>query len=375
MFSQIGTILGGFSLIRQENVVCISSLFIVCNTIDWATIVSNCCIIMSHVHTRFKSSALGLNRFSIPQARMSAQSIPQVAVVMGSCTAGGAYVPAMADETIIVRKNGTIFLGGPPLVKAATGEEVTAEELGGAELHCSVSGVADHLAEDEAHAISLTRSVIANLGPSISHSAPQFCSEEPLYPPEELRGMVPVDRKKPWDVRAVLARVLDRSRFHEFKANYGSTLVTGFGNLYGRTVGIVANNGILFTESALKGSHFVQLCCQRSIPLMFLQNITGFMVGKKHEAAGIAKAGAKMVMAVANASVPKITLVIGGSFGAGNYGMCGRAYDPNFLFMWPNSRISVMGGDQAAHVLAIVEEDKHKRSGKVCSVQHVGKWG
>lgn len=306
---------------------------------------------------------------------MSAQGIPQVAVVMGSCTAGGAYVPAMADETIIVRKNGTIFLGGPPLVKAATGEEVTSEELGGAELHCSISGVADHLAEDETHALSLTRSVIANLGPFMPPNPPHpenpGKSEEPHYPPEELRGLVPVDSKKPWDIRAVLARILDGSRFHEFKGLYGKTLVTGFGNLYGRTVGIVANNGVLFAESALKGSHFVQLCCQRHIPLIFLQNITGFMVGKKHEAAGIAKAGAKLVMAVANASVPKITLVIGGSFGAGNYGMCGRAYDPRFLFMWPNSRISVMGGEQAAHVLAMVEEDKHQKAGKVCLKLHV----
>lgn len=299
---------------------------------------------------------------------MSAAGIPQLALVMGSCTAGGAYVPAMADETVIVRNNGTIFLGGPPLVKAATGEEVTAEELGGAQLHTTVSGVADHLAEDEAHAISIARSTIANLGsvPTQNQSVNKPVIE-PLYSPEELRGVVPIDTRKPWNVKSVLARILDGSRFHEFKANYGKTLITGFGNLYGQPVGIVANNGVLFTESALKGSHFVQLCSQRKIPLIFLQNITGFMVGKKYEAAGIAKAGAKMVMAVANSSVPKVTLVIGGSFGAGNYGMCGRAYDPNFMFSWPNSRISVMGGEQAANVLAIVEETNQKRAGKVSS--------
>ncbi|GMH35178.1 hypothetical protein BSKO_03046 [Bryopsis sp. KO-2023] len=305
-------------------------------------------------------------RIFFNQARMSASGISQVAVVMGSCTAGGAYVPAMADESIIVRNNGTIFLGGPPLVKAATGEEVSAEELGGAVLHCSTSGVTDHLAENEDHAVSLTRDVIGNLGSNPTGNNPYMKGEfmEPLFPKEELRGIVPVDARKPWDVRAVLARLLDGSRFHEFKANYGKTLVTGFGELYGCPVGVVANNGILFSEAAVKGAHFVQLCGQRKIPLIFLQNITGFMVGKKYESSGIAKDGAKMVMAVANVQVPKITVVIGGSFGAGNYGMCGRAYDPRFMFMWPNARISVMGGEQAANVLSMVEGDKRKRSGK-----------
>ena len=334
------------------------------------------------------------------QAKMSASGIPQVAVVLGSCTAGGAYVPAMADESIIVRGNGTIFLGGPPLVKAATGEDVTAEELGGAELHCTTSGVADHLAENEAHALSLTRSILANLGQNLpsgggggrnipsnlnSSSSPGGANawdgnldngsaagvrwEEPRFDPLELRGVVPADPRQPWDVRAVLSRILDGSRFHEFKERYGTTLVTGFGKLYGRTVGIVANNGILFSEAALKGAHFVQLCAQRGIPLVFLQNISGFMVGKKYEAGGIAKDGAKMVQAVANAAVPKITLVLGGSFGAGNYGMCGRAYSPNFMFMWPNSRISVMGGDQAAMVLHLVEREKRAREGREWPVE------
>lgn len=325
------------------------------------------------------------------QARMSAAGIPQIAVVMGSCTAGGAYVPAMADESIIVRGNGTIFLGGPPLVKAATGEDVSAEELGGAELHCTTSGVTDHLAESEQHAISIARNILGNLNmaaagisPSCSpsqatcmvHNAqllqrasslPVPAWEEPLFPAEELRGVVPADPRKPWDVRAVLARLLDGSRFDEFKKQYGATLVTGFGKLYGQPVGIVANNGVLFSESALKGAHFVQLCAQRGTPLIFLQNIMGFMVGRKYEAGGIAKDGAKMVMAVANAKVPKLTVLIGGSFGAGNYGMCGRAYSPNFLFMWPNARISVMGGDQAAGVLATVEEAKRKRDGQTWS--------
>jgi len=302
------------------------------------------------------------------QARMSAAGIPQVAVVMGSCTAGGAYVPAMADETVIVKGNGTIFLGGPPLVKAATGEVVGAEELGGAELHCSQSGVTDYMADDESHAIELTRSIVSNLNvsPSLTRAGGGAAAEfqEPLFPPEELRGVVPSDPKQPWDVRAVLARVLDGSRFQEFKAKYGTTLVTGFGNLHGHTVGIVANNGVMFSEAALKGSHFVQLCSQRGIPIIFLQNITGFMVGKKYEAGGIAKDGAKMVMAVANAKVPKITVILANSFGAGNYGMCGRAYSPNFLFMWPNARISVMGGEQAAEVLAQVEKEKRERNGE-----------
>ncbi|KAL3134811.1 Methylcrotonoyl-CoA carboxylase beta chain, mitochondrial, variant 2 [Trebouxia sp. C0010 RCD-2024] len=328
------------------------------------------------------------------QARMSAAGIPQIAVVMGSCTAGGAYVPAMADESIIVRGNGTIFLGGPPLVKAATGEDVTAEELGGAELHCTTSGVTDHLAESEPHAISIARNILGNLnmaaagtstspspsqlGDAMAHSQqllqrasslPTPAWEEPLFPAEQLRGVVPADPRKPWDVRAVLARLLDGSRFDEFKKHYGATLVTGFGKLYGQPVGVVANNGVLFSESALKGAHFVQLCAQRGTPLIFLQNIMGFMVGRKYEARGIAKDGAKMVMAVANANVPKLTVLIGGSFGAGNYGMCGRAYSPNFLFMWPNARISVMGGDQAAGVLATVEEAKRKRDGQSWSAE------
>lgn len=309
-------------------------------------------------------------RIFFNQARMSAAGIPQIAVVLGSCTAGGAYVPAMADENIIVRLNGTIFLGGVPLVKAATGEDVTAEELGGAELHCTTSGVADHLAENEAHALSLTRNVLANIH-NTTYGAPDgiLPYEEPRFDPSQLRGVVPADPRQPWDSRAVLARVLDGSRFHEFKARYGTTLVTGFGKVYGRTVGIVSNNGILFSEAALKGAHFVQLCAQRNIPLVFLQNISGFMVGKKYEAGGIAKDGAKMVQAVANAAVPKITLVIGGSFGAGNYGMCGRAYSPDFMFMWPNSRISVMGGDQAAMVLHLVEREKRIRDGKEWSVE------
>lgn len=317
------------------------------------------------------------------QATMSAASIPQIAVVLGSCTAGGAYVPAMADESIIVRGSGTIFLGGPPLVKAATGEVVSEEELGGAEMHTTTSGVADHLAESEEHALALTRSIIGTLGskttavgvgapwsPTIDTDTTSTSStslstlqyEEPKYPPEQLRGVVPTDpRRHPVDVRAILSRILDGSNFHEFKSNYGKTLVCGFGTLYGMPVGIVANNGILFSEAALKGAHFIQLSAQRNIPLLFLQNINGFMVGKKYEAGGIAKDGAKMVTAVACADVPKITLIYGGSFGAGNYGMCGRAYDPRFLFMWPNARISVMGGEQAAGVLHVVEYEKRKR--------------
>jgi 3-methylcrotonyl-CoA carboxylase beta subunit len=303
------------------------------------------------------------------QARMSAAGLPQIAVVMGSCTAGGAYVPAMADESIIVRGNGTIFLGGPPLVKAATGEEVSAEQLGGGVLHCQTSGVSDYLAENEAHALSLTRSLLRN---ACTQSSSMFdmkpghpdilkSPEEPKFPATELRGIVPHDPRQTWDVRAVIARLVDGSRFQEFKALYGTTLVTGFARLFGIKVGIVANNGVLFSESALKGCHFVQLCGQRGIPLLFLQNISGFMVGRKYEAGGIAKDGAKLVMAVANVPVPKITLVLGGSFGAGNYGMCGRAYSPNFMFMWPNARISVMGGDQAANVLHLIELDKRRR--------------
>jgi 3-methylcrotonyl-CoA carboxylase beta subunit len=291
------------------------------------------------------------------QANLSAAQIPQVAVVMGSCTAGGAYVPAMSDETIIVRDQGTIFLAGPPLVKAATGEIVTSEDLGGGDVHTRVSGVADHLAENDRHALFLARRVISNLN-HVRPPMPKLQSvEEPLFDPSELYGIVPTDTRKPWDVREVIARVVDGSRLDEFKARYGSTLVTGFAHLYGIPVGILANNGILFGESAQKGAHFIELCAQRGIPLLFLQNITGFMVGQKAENSGIAKDGAKMVMAVATARVPKVTLMLGGSFGAGNYGMCGRAYSPRFLWMWPNARISVMGGEQAASVLATLKRD------------------
>ncbi len=291
------------------------------------------------------------------QARMSAENIPQIAVVMGSCTAGGAYVPAMCDESIIVKQQGTIFLGGPPLVKAATGEVVDAEALGGADVHTSVSGVADHFAEDDQHALAIARDILAHLNRApITHAALQD-SEEPLFDAQELYGIVPQDARKPFDIREVIARIVDGSRFQEFKARYGKTLVCGFAHLYGMPVGIVANNGILFSESALKGAHFIELCNQRGIALIFLQNITGFMVGRKYENAGIAKDGAKMVTAVACSSVPKLTVVIGGSFGAGNYAMCGRAYGGRFLWMWPNARISVMGGEQAASVLATVRRD------------------
>ncbi|MFO1145107.1 MAG: carboxyl transferase domain-containing protein [Rhodospirillales bacterium] len=291
------------------------------------------------------------------QATMSAKGIPQIAVVMGSCTAGGAYVPAMSDETIIVREQGTIFLGGPPLVKAATGEEVSAEELGGADVHTRLSGVADHFAEDDGHALHLARRIVGSLGLRKPMPLKAVAPEEPRYDPEEILGVVPADTRRPWDVREVIARIADASRLDEFKARYGTTLVTGFAHIHGYPVGIVANNGILFAESAQKGAHFVQLCAQRSIPLVFLQNITGFMVGRKYENQGIARDGAKMVTAVACARVPKFTVLIGGSFGAGNYGMCGRAYGPRFLWMWPNARISVMGGEQAARVLARVRRD------------------
>jgi len=291
------------------------------------------------------------------QANLSARGIPQIAVVMGSCTAGGAYVPAMSDETIIVKNQGTIFLGGPPLVKAATGEIVTAEDLGGGDVHTRISGVADHLAESDTHALYIARRIVANLNRVKRVELALGAGEEPLYDPEELYGIIPADTRKPYDVREVIARVVDGSRFDEFKARYGTTLVTGFAQLHGYPVGIVANNGILFGESAQKGAHFIELCAQRGIPLVFLQNITGFMVGRKYENGGIAKDGAKMVTAVATAQVPKITMLIGGSFGAGNYGMCGRAYSPRFLWMWPNSRISVMGGEQAASVLATVRRD------------------
>jgi 3-methylcrotonyl-CoA carboxylase beta subunit len=298
------------------------------------------------------------------QARMSAARIPQVAVVMGMCTAGGAYVPAMSDEAVIVKGTGTIFLAGPPLVKAATGEEVTAEDLGGADVHTRVSGVADHFAEDDAHALEIARSIVGTLGGFKTLPADRAEPEEPLYDIREIYGILPRDVRKPYDVREVIARLVDGSRFQEFKARYGTTLVTGFARLSGFLLGIVANNGILFSESALKATHFIQMCARRKIPLLFLQNITGFMVGKDYERGGIAKDGAKMVHAVANAAVPKFTVIIGGSFGAGNYGMCGRAYGPRFLWMWPNARISVMGGAQAASVLSTVKQDQLARAGK-----------
>ncbi len=303
------------------------------------------------------------------QANMSAKGIAQIAVVMGSCTAGGAYVPAMSDETIIVKDQGTIFLAGPPLVKAATGEIVTAEDLGGGDVHTRLSGVADHLAENDAHAIALARRIVANLNRIKPVTVALADCEEPIYDPQEIYGIVPTDTRKPYDVREIIARVVDGSRFDEFKARYGTTLVTGFAHLYGMPVGIVANNGILFAESAQKGAHFIELCGQRGIPLIFLQNISGFMVGRKYENGGIAKDGAKMVTAVATVQVPKITVIIGGSFGAGNYGMCGRAYGPRFLWTWPNSRISVMGGEQAASVLATVRRDGIEASGSSWSAE------
>ncbi|EDV28945.1 uncharacterized protein TRIADDRAFT_37004 [Trichoplax adhaerens] len=298
------------------------------------------------------------------QANMSSDRIPQVAVVLGSCTAGGAYVPAMSDEVVMVKNQGTIFLGGPPLVKAATGEVVSAEELGGAEVHCSVSGVSDHMAMDDEHALHIARQIISNLNYKKEVQSVMQPPEKPAYPSDEIYGIVGTNLKKSYDVRQVIARIVDGSKFNEFKANYGKTLVTGFARLHGYPVGIIANNGILFSESALKATHFIELCCQRDIPLIFLQNITGFMVGKEYEAGGIAKNGAKMVTAVACAKVPKFTVIIGGSYGAGNYGMCGRAYSPRFLFTWPNTRISVMGGEQAANVLATVAADQRKRENK-----------
>ena len=298
------------------------------------------------------------------QANMSAKNIPQIAVVMGSCTAGGAYVPAMADETIIVKQQGTIFLAGPPLVKAATGEVVTAEELGGADVHCRESGVADHYADNDEHALQLARQAVSKLNRKKPQQLQQLDSREPLYDPQELYGVIPRDSRKPFDVREVIARIVDGSDFDEFKALFGTTLVCGFARLYGYPVGIVANNGILFSESAQKGAHFIELCAQRKIPLIFLQNITGFMVGKQYEAGGIARHGAKMVMAVACAQVPKFTVVIGGSYGAGNYGMCGRAYEPRFMYMWPNARIGVMGGEQAAGVLADIKRAQYQRQGE-----------
>lgn len=298
------------------------------------------------------------------QARMSAERIPQISVVMGSCTAGGAYVPAMSDETIIVKGTGTIFLGGPPLVKAATGEEVTAEELGGADVHTRLSGVADYMADNDAHALELCRTVVSTLPSAKRTPAGLIAPEEPRYAPDEIYGIVSADPRIAYDVRELVARIVDGSRFDEFKARYGTTLVTAFAYIHGMPVGVIANNGVLFSESALKATHFIELCNLRGIPLIFLQNITGFIVGREYERAGIAKDGAKMVHAVANSVVPKFTVVIGGSFGAGNYGMCGRAYDPRMLWMWPNARISVMGGPQAAHVLATVKRDQLSREGK-----------
>ncbi|MBN9421781.1 MAG: methylcrotonoyl-CoA carboxylase [Candidatus Accumulibacter sp. 66-26] len=308
-------------------------------------------------------------RIFFNQANLSAQGIPQIAAVLGSCTAGGAYVPAMSDESIIVKEQGTIFLGGPPLVKAATGEVVSAEDLGGADVHTRVSGVVDHFAENDAHALAIARRIVADLNwqkrPPVSLAEPRA----PLYAAEELYGVIPTDSKKPFDVREIIARIVDGSDFDEFKARYGTTIVCGFARVWGYPVGIVANNGILFSESALKAAHFIELCAQRGIPLVFLQNITGFMVGKKYENGGIARDGAKMVTAVATVKVPKFTVVIGGSFGAGNYGMCGRAYSPRFLWMWPNARISVMGGEQAAGVLATVKRDGLEAAGKTWSAE------
>ncbi|MQY51346.1 carboxyl transferase domain-containing protein [Rhodocyclus gracilis] len=308
-------------------------------------------------------------RIFFNQANLSAAGIPQIAAVMGSCTAGGAYVPAMCDESIIVHNQGTIFLGGPPLVKAATGEVVSAEDLGGGDVHTRISGVVDHLAENDAHALAIARRIVGNLNwqktPPVSLAEPR----PPAYAEEELYGIVPTDSRKPFDVREIIARLVDGSDFDEFKARYGTTIVCGFARLWGYPVGIVANNGILFSESALKAAHFIELCAQRGIPLVFLQNITGFMVGRKYENAGIARDGAKMVTAVATAKVPKFTVVIGGSFGAGNYGMCGRAYSPRFLWMWPNARISVMGGEQAAGVLATVRRDALEAAGKTWSAE------
>ncbi|MEQ8480418.1 MAG: carboxyl transferase domain-containing protein [Hoeflea sp.] len=305
-------------------------------------------------------------RIFFNQANMSAQGISQIAVVMGSCTAGGAYVPAMSDETIIVRDQGTIFLAGPPLVKAATGEVVSAEDLGGGDVHTRLSGVADHLADSDAHALELARQAVGNLNDRGRAGLCQMdclAPEEPLYDPAEIAGIIPADTRQPYDIREVIARIVDGSRFDEFKARYGTSIVCGFAHVMGMPVGIVANNGVLFSESALKAAHFIELCSQRKIPLVFLQNITGFMVGQKYEAGGIAKDGAKMVTAVATTKVPKITMIVGGSFGAGNYGMCGRAYSPRFLWTWPNSRISVMGGEQAAGVLATVKRDAIERKG------------
>jgi 3-methylcrotonyl-CoA carboxylase beta subunit len=308
-------------------------------------------------------------RIFFNQANLSARGIPQIAVVMGSCTAGGAYVPAMSDESIIVRNQGTIFLGGPPLVKAATGEVVTPEDLGGGDVHARQSGVVDWLANDDAHALSIARGIVANLNWQKPEQLVRTTPIEPRYDPRELYGVLPTDTRKPYDVREVIARIVDDSAFDEWKARYGTTLVTGFARIHGMPIGIIANNGILFSESALKAAHFIELCCQRKIPLLFLQNISGFMVGRKYENEGIARNGAKMVTAVACAQVPKFTVIIGGSFGAGNYGMCGRAYSPRFLWMWPNARISVMGGEQAASVLATVKRDGIESRGGAWSAE------
>jgi 3-methylcrotonyl-CoA carboxylase beta subunit len=308
-------------------------------------------------------------RIFFNQARMSAKGIPQISAVMGSCTAGGAYVPAMSDDAVIVKGTGTIFLGGPPLVKAATGEDVTAEELGGADVHTRISGVADYFADDDAHAISILRNIVASIPNRKVEPAGRREPEEPAYDPREIYGVIPADLRRPYDVREVIARIVDGSRFHEFKERYATTLVTGFARIWGYEVGILANNGVLFSESALKATHFIELCNLRRIPLVFLQNITGFIVGKQYERGGIAKDGAKMVHAVANSTVPKFTVIIGGSFGAGNYGMCGRAYDPRFLWMWPNARISVMGGEQASGVLVTVKKEQAEREGKSFSAE------
>ncbi|MBT3303366.1 MAG: methylcrotonoyl-CoA carboxylase [Bacteroidetes bacterium] len=312
-------------------------------------------------------------RFFYNQARMSAMGIPQVAIVMGSCTAGGAYVPAMSDETIIIKNQGTIFLGGPPLVKAATGEVVTPEELGGADVHTSISGVADHLAENDVHAIQICRNIFENLDYPIKQVLDLAPIEEPAYDPEELYGIAPTDLRKMVDPREIIARIVDGSKFHEFKERYGKTIITGFARIMGMPVGIIANNGVLFNESALKGTHFIELCTERKIPLVFLQNITGFIVGKEYERNGIAKDGAKLVHAVANAQIPKFTVLFGGSFGAGNYGMAGRAFSPRLLFMWPNAKISVMGGMQAANVLITVKQDQYKSKGKEMPQEEIDK--
>ena len=307
-------------------------------------------------------------RIFFNQAQMSALGIPQIAVVMGSCTAGGAYMPAMSDESIIVKNQGTIFLAGPPLVKAAIGEIVSAEDLGGGDVHTRLSGVADHLAQNDTHALAIARSSVANLNWRKEMALRCVAPRAPLFDTDELHGVIPVDTRKPYDVHEIIARIVDGSEFDEFKARYGTTLVTGFAHIEGMPVGIIANNGVLFSESAMKAAHFIELCCQRKVPLVFLQNITGFMVGRKYEAEGIAKHGAKMVTAVSTAQVPKFTIIIGGSFGAGNYGMCGRAYSPRFLWMWPNARISVMGGEQAASVLATVKRDGIEAKGGAWSV-------